>query len=164
MPLIFLSFSFQQRQSFRPLLHLREGNHQVFSGLHQTFTRAVTAKGEPPNFIFPPLSSNASLDTCSADLFDESSPTNCSNFVYDSSEFSETLSTRLDLVCARVGMRHFLGSVMMVGLTLGSFLGGPLGDRFGRKKAMFCGMIVVIPSVILGGFVDSYVVWNLTTL
>ena len=35
------------------MLHLRERNHQVFSGLHQTFTRAVTAKGETRNFIFP---------------------------------------------------------------------------------------------------------------
>ncbi len=30
------------------------------------------------------------------------------------------------------------------------------GDRFGRKRAMFCGMFIVVPSVILGGFVSNY--------
>ena len=52
----------------------------------------------------------------------------CSRFVYDRSEFSATLTTDLDLVCEGVERRHFLGSVMMMGLTLGSFLGGPLGE------------------------------------
>ena len=42
------------------------------------------------------------------------------------------LVQRLNLVCSNVERRHFLGSVMMMGLTLGSFLGGPIGEK---KKA-----------------------------
>jgi hypothetical protein len=48
--------------------------------------------------------------------------------VYDRSEFESTLTTELDLVCDDVGRRHLLGSAMMLGLTLGSLIGGPLGE------------------------------------
>ena len=47
--------------------------------------------------------------------------------MYDRHEFQETISTKFNLVCDNVEKRHFLGSVMMMGLLVGSFLGGPLG-------------------------------------
>ena len=42
--------------------------------------------------------------------------------------FEETLTTKFNLVCDNVEKRHFIGSVMMLGLTIGSLLGGPLSE------------------------------------
>ena len=66
---------------------------------------------------------------CNAAAFNPNTSIPCTDFVYDKSEFSSTLTTELDLVCDNVGKRHFLGSVMMMGLTLGSLLGGPIGEE-----------------------------------
>jgi len=85
---------------------------------------------------------------------------NCTEYIYDRSEFTETLTSELDLVCNEVGKRHLLGSIMMVGLTLGSLLGGPIGDRWGRKRGMFAGVFVVVPCVLAGAFVgESYLAY-----
>ena len=65
---------------------------------------------------------------CSAESFDNSRLENCSRFVYDHSEFVRTLTTELDLVCGAVAKRHFLDTVMMLGLLVGSLVAGPLGE------------------------------------
>ncbi|XP_059089923.1 organic cation transporter protein-like isoform X2 [Tigriopus californicus] len=98
---------------------------------------------------------NGSSLVCSKDQFSKE-PSSCSKFVYDRSEFPATITTELDLVCDQVQRRHFMGSVMMMGLTLGSLLGGPIGDKIGRKKAMFIGITVAVPCVFLGGFTTNY--------
>ncbi len=60
---------------------------------------------------------------CIPSHFDHKHKVNCSSYVYDRSEFHETLTTKLDLVCDKVYQRHALGSVMMLGLMTGSLLG-----------------------------------------
>ena len=67
-----------------------------------------------------------SRNVCIPDHFQSEFTVNCSEFVYDLSEFKSTLTTELDLVCGKVNQRHFLGSVMMFGLMTGSLLGGPI--------------------------------------
>ncbi len=67
------------------------------------------------------------MDSCVAADF-TTTTVNCSRFVFDRSEFQRTLSTELSLVCSDVSKRHFVDTVMMMGLLLGSFIGGPLGN------------------------------------
>ena len=43
-------------------------------------------------------------------------------------KFGDTLATELDLVCGAVAKRHFLDTVMMLGLLAGSLIAGPLGE------------------------------------
>ena len=45
-------------------------------------------------------------------------------------KFGDTLTTELDLVCGQVAKRHFLDTVMMLGLLAGSLIAGPLGEIF----------------------------------
>lgn len=47
---------------------------------------------------------------------------------------------------------------------MGSILAGYVGDKFGRKKAMFLGLAMVIPSVFVGGFVPNFYVYTLVVL
>ena len=80
----------------------------------------------------------------------------CSKFVYDRSEFSATLTTKLDLVCDKVNVRHSLGSIMMLGLMTGSLIGGPLSDKIARKNAILVSIIITVPCLIGGGFVQDF--------
>ena len=93
--------------------------------LHLLFSRRAEF-GYDPCRMYDRVSPVNSSDSCLASDFDRHSLTNCSQFVYDRSEFYETITTDLDLVCDNVEKRHFLGSVLMMGLTMGSMLGGPL--------------------------------------
>ena len=45
-------------------------------------------------------------------------------------KFGDTLTTELDLVCGEATKRHFLDTVMMLGLLAGSLIAGPLGEIF----------------------------------
>ena len=97
-----------------------------------------------------------SQPSCDADSFDNSSITKCTEFVYDDSEFIETLTTKFDLVCDEEYKRRFLGTLMMLGLLFGSFIGGWLGDKFGRKITLLVSHIILAPIVTFGGLSPNY--------
>ena len=69
---------------------------------------------------------------CSPDNFDRNVTVECQEYVYDSSVFEETLATKLNLVCGREGLQKLLGTFVMFGLLVGSFVGGWAGDYFGK--------------------------------
>ncbi len=48
---------------------------------------------------------------------------------------------------------------MMLGLLVGSFIGGRLGDRFGRKPVMFAAVAALIPTVGCAGIYPNYAVY-----
>ena len=50
----------------------------------------------------------------------------------------------------------------MMGFLTGSLLGGRISDRIGRKAVCLLGLVVIVPSVLLGGFVHSY--WTYVAL
>ena len=85
---------------------------------------------------------------CHPRAFNPHAKQNCSSFVYDQSEFSATLTTKLDLVCDKVNVRHSLGSIMMFGLLTGSLIGGPLSDKIGRKNAILTSIVITVPCLI----------------
>ena len=45
---------------------------------------------------------------------------------------------------------------MIIGLLFGSLIGGFVGDRFGRKKAIFLAVAIIIPITIGAGHVGKY--------
>ena len=69
----------------------------------------------------------------------------CTEWVYDRSIFTETISTEFDLVCSQNTFVSFLGTVYMMGLFFGSFLGGFFNDKFGRKKARLYTNLTELP-------------------
>ena len=49
-----------------------------------------------------------------------------------------------------------LGTILILGLLFGSLIGGVLGDTFGRKKACFLAMALIVPVTVGAGHVQSY--------
>ena len=44
----------------------------------------------------------------------------------------------------------------MLGLLIGSIVGGRLGDKFGRKNTMLVASFIMVPATLGSGFVPSY--------
>ena len=47
----------------------------------------------------------------------------------------------------------------MLGLLVGSFIGGRLGDAFGRKPVMFAANAILVPAVACDGIYPSYALY-----
>ena len=88
----------------------------------------------------------------------------CEEYVWDLSEFPETLTTKLGLVCDRQSQRRLLGSIMMVGLLIGSAVGGRVGDVIGRKLSMFMAVLIIGPTVVAGGYSENYLTYAILRL
>lgn len=112
----------------------------------------ITEKFDPCNMYERKIGS----DSCDADAFDNQTLVACHTFVYDHSLFPETLTTKLDLVCQQESKRRLLGTIMMLGLMIGSLIGGRLSDKFGRRKSMLGSIFVIVPCVMFGGYSPNY--------
>ena len=53
---------------------------------------------------------------------------------------------------------------MMLGLMIGSLIGGRISDRFGRKRAAIGSVIVIVPTVFFGGFAQNYATYAVLRL
>ena len=96
------------------------------------------------------------FESCIADNFITNETESCKKYIFDNTYFDETLTTKFDLVCDNEHYRSLLGTIMILGLLVGSITGGRLGDQFGRKKAIFGSIALTIPTLIGSGYVHSY--------
>ena len=96
------------------------------------------------------------MNPCLPQFFDQNKTVPCTEFIFDNLYFDETLATKLDLVCGNESYRSLLGTILILGLLFGSLLGGRLGDQFGRKKACFLAITLIVPVTITAGRVNSY--------
>ncbi|XP_066954143.1 LOW QUALITY PROTEIN: solute carrier family 22 member 20-like [Macrobrachium rosenbergii] len=68
----------------------------------------------------------------------------CPVVEYDRSTFTSTIISQWDLVCERAALRPIFQTLFTLGGILGSLVGGYVGDRWGRKRAVQIGCIVNI--------------------
>ncbi|XP_064088941.1 solute carrier family 22 member 20-like isoform X2 [Macrobrachium nipponense] len=68
----------------------------------------------------------------------------CPIVEYDRSTFTSTIISQWDLVCERAALRPIFQTLFTLGGILGSLVGGYVGDRWGRKRAVQIGCIVNI--------------------
>jgi hypothetical protein len=94
--------------------------------------------------------------SCAKSNFNQSATVQCDSYVYDADVFQETVATLLDLVCEAENTKKLIGTVMMLGILVGSLIGGALGDYFGRRRAIGLAILVITPLQIAGGFANSY--------
>ena len=107
---------------------------------------------------------NQTAKTCHPQSFLNSSLIKCDQYIYDTSVFEETLTTKFDLVCDEESKQRLLGTLMMLGLLIGSLIGGRLGDRFGRKITMMISQMVLTPVVMFGGYSPNYTIYAILRL
>ncbi len=93
---------------------------------------------------------------CSEDSFNTSSRVPCTEYVYDRSVFEETITTELDLVCRDSYKPRLIGTILMVGMTAGCLIGGPLGDKFGRRRTVVAAVSMLAPTVVVEGLIPYY--------
>ena len=70
---------------------------------------------------------NLDFENCSQNSFIKQNIVNCQDYIYDTFYFDETLATKYDLVCEFEYKTQLLNSLLMLGLLIGSFIGGRLG-------------------------------------
>merc|ERR1711970_1497061 len=85
----------------------------------------------------------------------------CSTFIFDRSEVEETIVERWGLVCDKAGLENVAQSVFFTGCLFGVFLAGLMADLMGRKVVCVVLVIIFLVSGVLGGVVDSWLVWLL---
>jgi MFS family permease len=62
----------------------------------------------------------------------------------------------LDLVCENENKRNFLGTILILAMLFGSFIGGRIGDQYGRKKVFLAAILIAVPSIIIQVFLNSF--------
>ena len=94
--------------------------------------------------------------TCELQSFNHSNIVACESFVYDTSVVIESFTTKFDLVCEMQYKQMILGVMVMSGLTIGSEIGGRLGDKYGRKIVMLVATLVIVPTVMFSGYSNDF--------
>ena len=94
--------------------------------------------------------------SCNMQSFNQSDIVSCESFVYDTSVVIESFTTKFDLVCDMQYKQMILGVMVMSGLTIGSEIGGRLGDKYGRKLVMFMATLIIVPTVMFSGYSNDF--------
>ncbi|XP_064635336.1 organic cation transporter protein-like isoform X2 [Lineus longissimus] len=81
--------------------------------------------------------------------------TRCSSWVYDQTYFTPSAVMEFNLVCERMIYRSNANMAFMLGLLVGGVIGGELSDRFGRRKALLCGVALQGLAGITSGLVPE---------
>ncbi|QQP52038.1 Uncharacterized protein FKW44_004033 [Caligus rogercresseyi] len=113
------------------------------------------------------LQEDGQYDSCSSyrmkDSSGECTPDNfsnetmlCSEWVYDKSDYQETIATKYNLVCDSEYKQKLLGTMIMVGLMFGSILGGRAGDYLGRKVSCYSSISITTCLLFISGVIPSY--------
>ncbi|XP_076815310.1 solute carrier family 22 member 4-like isoform X3 [Clavelina lepadiformis] len=75
-----------------------------------------------------------------------------------------TAGMEFDLVCDKAWVVPLVGTFLMIGLMLGSIMGGYVSDRFGRKVASLAGIVALTVSSLLMAFTPVWIGIHLMTL
>ncbi|KAK2140710.1 hypothetical protein LSH36_1273g00029 [Paralvinella palmiformis] len=80
----------------------------------------------------------------------------CTEWIFDQSEFISTINSKYNLVCDRSWMAELTSTVYMGGVLVGSVISGLISDRFGRKLPMLMFMIGYFLFALLQAFAPNY--------
>ena len=80
----------------------------------------------------------------------------CTRWVFDTSVFLTTVVTEWNLVCGRKPLLSMLQSWLMIGGIIGSVVGGPLADRFGRRTVFLPAMVAGTGCAFAAALVPDY--------
>ncbi|CAH1971044.1 unnamed protein product [Acanthoscelides obtectus] len=76
----------------------------------------------------------------------------CTNYVYDRSIFSSTITTEWNLICEKQYLVNLAQTVTMLGILFGNMLFGYLSDRFGRRNPLVLAVVLQAGSGMAAAF------------
>ncbi|XP_013382971.1 organic cation transporter protein [Lingula anatina] len=88
-----------------------------------------------------PVTSSGEYDSCNMNL-EGDGVVACNNWVYDEAFFTQTYTTRFNLVCAQDYIVSLTTMTFFLGAFCGSILSGYLADRFGRKPVLMANILI----------------------
>ncbi|XP_067676242.1 organic cation transporter protein-like [Haliotis asinina] len=83
----------------------------------------------------------------------------CQKWVYDKSVFESTVSTELNFVCDDAILATHSQMIFMGGYFFGAFAAGALGDKIGRKKALYLCILFLITGGITLNWSNNFVMF-----
>ncbi|KAK2140707.1 hypothetical protein LSH36_1273g00022, partial [Paralvinella palmiformis] len=80
----------------------------------------------------------------------------CTEWIYDRSEFISTINSKYNLVCDSSWMSELTSTIYMGGVLVGSLISGVISDRFGRKLPMLLFMVGYLAFALAQAFAPNY--------
>ncbi|KAL7639406.1 UNVERIFIED_CONTAM: hypothetical protein RMT77_009907 [Armadillidium vulgare] len=93
--------------------------------------------------------------TLHIDIFNPLLPS-CPYIRYDRSLFTSTVTTEWHLVCEQSAMRTLFQNAYTIGLIIGCFVGGSVGDRLGRARAVLFGSFIHAVATVTVAFATNF--------
>ncbi|XP_026666972.1 uncharacterized protein LOC108622018, partial [Ceratina calcarata] len=103
----------------------------VFMAPHQNYNCTAPARDE-------------TSDQCMVNV--NGTVTECTEWEYDRSTFTETIISQWNLVCSRTHYANIQQSILMFGVLLGNVIFGNLADRYGRKMPLMVSVVLQLIS------------------
>lgn len=83
--------------------------------------------------------------------------TECTEWVYEQTTFTETFTSKTNLVCKDALKTSHAQMIFYFGVLLGDFLFGVIADWVGRKKSLYIALIILIASSFAVAWIPNYV-------
>ncbi|XP_054714521.1 organic cation transporter protein-like [Uloborus diversus] len=103
----------------------------------------------------------SSQEYCAPAAFDKNRTVSCESFVWDHSEFEETVLSEFNIVCKKSKKATLSSSIFMCGVLFGSAGFGMIADKFGRKNVMMSASLIMLASSIGTSFAPSFQIFSL---
>ncbi|KAK2715486.1 organic cation transporter protein-like isoform X3 [Artemia franciscana] len=81
----------------------------------------------------------------------------CSEWIYDTTYYGNTIVTDWSLVCGQRWMRALSQSILMFGVLCGAMILGPLADKYGRLKILYFSCVMQAIFGVLAAFCHHYI-------
>ncbi|GIY28981.1 hypothetical protein CDAR_79151 [Caerostris darwini] len=95
-------------------------------------------------------------DYCGPNSFNVNKTVECEEYVWDHSEFENTVLSEFNIVCKKSWNGAASGSIFMFGVLFGSASFGVIADKFGRKNVMMSASFVMLISSIGVSFAPNF--------
>ncbi|KAG8200531.1 hypothetical protein JTE90_000605 [Oedothorax gibbosus] len=99
-------------------------------------------------------------DYCGPNAFDVNRTVPCQNYVWDQTEFENTVASEFGMVCKKSWNGAASSSIFMFGVLFGSASFGMVADKFGRKNVMMSASLLMLISSVGTAFAPSFGIFS----
>jgi len=135
---------------------------QTFAGYSPSFMCTSSIQSDLPEYNSTNEAFEQYLNQCEYEV--NGTTKACTKFMFDTSQFKETVVTQWDLVCDKKYLTELDTSSFMAGKLIGAFVLGLISDVIGRRKVFFSSILLLIVSGVLAYFAPWYSLYLIARL